>query len=201
MTSDHGESFGHNYWFNHRDGLWDEITNVPLIFAGPNVPPKKRVGALTGLIDVAPTILDVLQMEPMEEINGSSAKGCWDTPVYRPAIFSVTDPHRSNAQIAKRTLSHKLITQLKDGKSVMDGAQRYFVIPDPQELDPNAEIKEKNFNEIGAEYSGLLEPVIKRWQGPVPSKSEKKSPPTPEELERLKALGYVDEPVKAPTPE
>ncbi len=199
VTSDHGESFGHNYWFNHRDGLWDEVIKVPLIFKGPNVEARKRVGALTGLIDVTPTILDFLEMEPLENINGSSARDCITTPVYRPAIFSMTDPNRPIPQFAKRTLSHKLIAKRKDGKTVMDGAMRYLIPKDPNEMNPNAELSE-HFVDIDKEYAGLIGPVIKQWQGPVPEKSAQKPPPTTEEHERLKALGYVDGPAKAPTP-
>jgi len=200
VTSDHGESFGHDYWFNHRDGLWDDITHVPLIMNGPNVPPHKRVGALTGLVDVMPTILDVLNLEPLDGVNGTSTRGVWTSPVLRPAIFSVTDPKRPSPQIAKRTLSQKLIAKRVDGKAIMDGAMRYAMSPDPQEADPTATLSEE-FSEIGAEYNALLLPIIKKWQGDVPKKATVKPPPTPEEHERLKALGYVDGPAKAPTPE
>ena len=34
VTSDHGESFSHDYYFNHRAGLWDEVTHVPLLIGG-----------------------------------------------------------------------------------------------------------------------------------------------------------------------
>ena len=172
-----------------------------MVMAGPKVPPRKRVGALTGLIDVTPTILAVLDLEPLQNVNGSTVHEVWTKPVYRPDIFSVTDINRPKPQIAKRTLSHKLIAQWKGGKALKEGAQRYFEMPDPQELDPNAELPEKLFDNIGDEYQALLKPVIEKWQGPKPPKSEKKPPPSPEEFERLKALGYVDGPATAPTPE
>ena len=194
VTSDHGESFGHNYWFNHRDGLWDEITNVPLIIAGPNVPGKKRVGALTGLIDITPTILDVLEMDPLEQVNGSTTTGVWTTPVYRPAIFSITDPNRPTPQIAKRTLQHKLIA-VRGAPKAKDSL-RYDFKTDPTEQDPTATLTEY-FSDIESEYQQLVQPIITKWQGEAPTP---KSPPTAGEHERLKALGYVDEPAKVPTP-
>ncbi len=194
VTSDHGESFGHNYWFNHRDGLWDEITNVPLIIAGPNVPTKKRVGALTGLIDITPTILDVLDMEPLEQVNGTTTTGVWTTPVYRPAIFSITDPERPKPQIAKRTLQHKLIAVR--GAATGSDTLRYDFKADPKEQDSSATLNE-HFSDIETEYKTLVQPIIKKWQGAAPTP---KKAPTAEEHERLKALGYVDEPAKAPTP-
>ncbi len=199
VTSDHGESFGHDYWFNHRDGLWDEITHVPLIMSGPKVESRKQVGALTGLIDVTPTILDFLNLAPLEEIHGSSARDCILNPVYRPAIFSMTDPNRPSPQIVKRTLQHKLIAKRKDGKTIMDDALRYAMLADPNELNPNAELDE-TFTNIDAEYASIIQPVRNKWQGPVPEKSAQRPPPSADEFERLKALGYVDGPAKAPTP-
>ena len=81
----------------------------------------------------------------------------------------------------------------------MDGAMRYLVPKDPNELSPNAKLNE-HFADIDTEYNGLIEPVIKKWQGPVPEKSHRAPPPTVEEIERLKALGYVDDPAKVPGP-
>ena len=38
VTADHGESFGHDYWFNHRGVLWDDVMRVPLVIRGLSRP-------------------------------------------------------------------------------------------------------------------------------------------------------------------
>jgi len=199
ITSDHGESFGHDYWFNHRDALWDEVTNIPLIISGAQVPPNKRVGALAGLVDVTPTILDILGLDPLEEVHGTTLQSLWTTAVYMPPIFSMTDPNRPNPQMSMRTLSHKLIVQTKDGKIQNKGSLQYALRTDPQELDPTAELP-KDYPDFAERYQALIDPVIKRWQGPKPAPKTADQAVTPEEHERLKALGYVDGPAAVPTP-
>jgi arylsulfatase A-like enzyme len=198
ITADHGESFGHDYWFNHRDALWDEVINVPLIMNGPNVPGKKLVGALTGLVDVTPTILDVLGMDPLENVHGATLRPVWTKPVYMPPIFSMTDPNRPSPQMSMRTLGHKLIVKVKDGKVQKDGALRYFMPPDPGENDPTVTLPE-DYPDLEQTYRERLAPVIKQWQGPVPEPRTPEHTVTREEQERLKALGYVDGPAVVPT--
>jgi arylsulfatase len=200
ITADHGESFGHDYWFNHRDALWDEVINVPLIMSGSNVPSKKSVGALTGLVDVTPTILDVLGMEPLKNVHGTTLRPIWTAPVYMPPIFSMTDPNRPSPQMSMRTLGHKLIVKMKDGTVQKDGALRYFMPPDPGETDPMATLPE-NYPDLAQTYQERLAPVIKQWQGPEPQPRTPEHAVTPEEQERLKALGYVDGPAAVPAPQ
>jgi len=200
ITADHGESFGHDYWFNHRDALWDEVINVPLIMSGPNVPPKKRVGALTGLVDVTPTILDVLGMEPLETVNGTTLRPMWTAPVYMPPIFSMTDPNRPSPQMSMRTLGHKIIVKMNNGAAQKDGSLRYFIPPDPGEKDPTASLPD-DYPDLEKTYKERLTPVLEKWQGPVPKPRTPEHAVTPEEHERLKALGYVDGPATVPAPQ
>ena len=57
VTSDHGESFEHGYYFNHRAGLWDGIIHVPLIIQVPEFQQKILFKEQVGLIDLTPTVL------------------------------------------------------------------------------------------------------------------------------------------------
>jgi arylsulfatase A-like enzyme len=64
VLSDHGEAFGvHSFagqeMFFHGQTLYDELLRVPLIVKVPGVSPRKHDGVVE-LIDVAPTIADVL---------------------------------------------------------------------------------------------------------------------------------------------
>src|SRR6185503_10330198 len=59
VTADHGESFGeHGHWA-HGTCLHDEVMHVPLIFAGPGIRSGLRVRPRAGLVDVAPTLLEL----------------------------------------------------------------------------------------------------------------------------------------------
>lgn len=64
VTADHGESMTeHGILFDHGDDLYDPAMRVPLVVAGPGVTPGTRVTAQTSLVDVAPTVLDLLHID------------------------------------------------------------------------------------------------------------------------------------------
>lgn len=185
ITADHGESFGHNYWFNHRDGLWDEVIRVPLIWKGPGVKAGAPTPGQVGLIDVVPTLLNLLELPEIPQLNGTILNG--DEP--RSVNYAITDPTRPNAQWAARSSTHKLIAPIADNRLKSQGRLQYDLRTDPKEIDPSAPLPEL-FEKSEANYLAEIEPVISRAQGPAPEIRT----PDHAEHERLKALGYVDGP-------
>jgi len=56
-TSDHGDNLGaRGLW--GKSTMYEEIVSVPLILAGPGVPPGKRVGVPVSHVDAYPTIVE-----------------------------------------------------------------------------------------------------------------------------------------------
>jgi arylsulfatase A-like enzyme len=194
VTSDHGESFGHGYWFNHRDGLWDEISRVPLVIRGPGVPRAQRRAGVVGLVDVSPTVLDVVGLAPLERVNGQSLRlaESGGTESDR-VVFSITDPWRTGPKFSARTATHKLIARAEDGLPLAAGQQGFDLIADPGETTSVVSLPER-FESVGGVYQAELQAVMARWQGP---ESEPRQPDVGE-VERLKALGYVDGPAGVP---
>jgi arylsulfatase A-like enzyme len=70
FTGDHGEEFGEHGGEYHGD-LYREDLHVPLLVAGPGIG-ARRLEAPVGLIDVAPTILELLGIEIPEAFDGDS---------------------------------------------------------------------------------------------------------------------------------
>ncbi len=62
FTSDHGEGMGERgyYYLHHVPYVFEEVVRVPLIIAGPGVAPGRRCRARVELVDVVPTVLDLL---------------------------------------------------------------------------------------------------------------------------------------------
>lgn len=59
VTSDHGEAFGeHNMW-RHGVEVWEVLVRVPLVVHVPGVSPR-RIAARRSLIDLVPTLLELL---------------------------------------------------------------------------------------------------------------------------------------------
>jgi len=69
IVSDHGEPFGeHGTVRKYGVPVYEELSRIVFIIKKPGlVPPGKRTKALVGNIDLAPTILDILQIAPLRE--------------------------------------------------------------------------------------------------------------------------------------
>ena len=61
LFSDHGEEFGEHGSFEHGHALYEELLHVPLVIQAPGLEPT-RVTEPVGLIDLMPTVLELLGM-------------------------------------------------------------------------------------------------------------------------------------------
>ena len=72
LLSDHGEGFTPETSRLHHGGrLHQDLVRIPLMMAGPGIGPQ-RVNAPVSLVDLLPTILDLLNVPPPEGIDGVS---------------------------------------------------------------------------------------------------------------------------------
>ena len=69
VLADHGEALGEHGERTHGFFVYQSTLRVPLIAAGPGVP-TRRVPGLARTADVTPTILRLLGMDPMPQIDG-----------------------------------------------------------------------------------------------------------------------------------
>jgi arylsulfatase A-like enzyme len=74
VTSDHGESFGEHGHIWHGRDVRDEMVHIPLLIKLPGGGiPARRIGALTQVIDVLPTICDLYGVPyPADGVQGRS---------------------------------------------------------------------------------------------------------------------------------
>jgi len=72
VLSDHGEEFWDHGGIEHGHTLYDELVRVPLVLRGPALPQGARVSGLVRLIDVAPTLLDLLGLPALQGVQGTS---------------------------------------------------------------------------------------------------------------------------------
>jgi arylsulfatase A-like enzyme len=76
FTSDHGDELGdHNRYFYHGSSIYDGVVRVPLVIKGPDLLQAVRIPGVVRLIDVAPTILDLLGLPPDASQEGTSLAG------------------------------------------------------------------------------------------------------------------------------
>ena len=194
VTADHGESFSHGYWFNHRDALWDEVLRVPLLLRGPGVPAGARVDAQVGLVDVTPTLLDLAGLPRDRRMTGRSlAPLLRGEGEGRAVVRSLTDWLRPHSQRSERTPERK--ATVRDAQ-----AHVYDLRTDPGELHPRAEPSLRDAVLAGhraeiAAFDGLRVPVP-RPPPPLGPGGHPRSPPPgsgdPIPREQLEALGYAE---------
>ena len=74
ITSDHGEHFGeHGYYFQHGSSLYQPSLNSTLIMSCPKKLPKnKKVKGKVQVIDIMPTVLDILGIPLVDDVEGHS---------------------------------------------------------------------------------------------------------------------------------
>lgn len=70
VAADHGESLGDHGERDHGIFIYESVVRVPLIIRAPNVP-ARRVADIVRLVDIMPTVLDLLRV-PAPLLDGSS---------------------------------------------------------------------------------------------------------------------------------
>jgi len=73
VAGDHGEAFGEHGREGHARDVHGEVTTTPLIISFPfRLDPAIVVDAPTENVDIWPTMLDLLRLPPLEEVDGRS---------------------------------------------------------------------------------------------------------------------------------
>jgi arylsulfatase A-like enzyme len=76
VTADHGESFEHGYYFDHGDRLYEGLIRVPFILKLPGRKWKgKKINTQVETVDIAPTVLEILSLNPLQGVEGKSLVG------------------------------------------------------------------------------------------------------------------------------
>ncbi len=113
LSSDHGENLGSHHWFN-KDLLLEESYRVPMIFRYPaGFEARVNRGQIASMIDVMPTLLDLVGVEGPETIDGQSLlpvlRGETETLPRNHAIIETEFYH-----IGIRTPTHLYGTEIRD---------------------------------------------------------------------------------------
>ncbi len=73
FTADHGEEFWDHDSVGHGHSVFEELIRVPLIVRWPGLTdPGARIDEAVGLVDVVPTALEALGVEPPDGLSGRS---------------------------------------------------------------------------------------------------------------------------------
>jgi len=112
LISDHGEEFGEHGAFGHKQ-VFDEVTHVPLVLNGPMLSIRQeRVLDLVSLVDVMPTILDLVDIPIPDQVVGRSLRAAFEEgralearPAYAELIGPDPGPILSMVREPRRKLT------------------------------------------------------------------------------------------------
>ncbi len=180
VTADHGESFGHDYWFNHRGVLWDDVMRVPLVIRGLEHPPGTVVDGPVGLVDVARTVLSAAGLPADRRMAGRDLNRV--DPSDRPVPqLAITDPWVGSAWFAARAYPSKIMERPEPA-----GVVAFDLAADAAETEPLSTVDHAALGGGRAVWNeAVASGADDQVEAPVRSVSE-------DELGQLEALGYVD---------
>jgi len=179
LTSDHGEALGEHGILQHASNLYDELVHVPLVVKPPRSNPhlladlRARSGEMVGIIDVTPTILDILRVPALPGQRGQSILE------HQPGLYLAEGhpPYADHLQISVRDDRYKLIYHPEEDRYFM-----YDLLEDPHEE-----------HDLWAEHPGMRS----EWAALLREKATQLASSQPIEtidpaLRRdLEALGYL----------
>jgi arylsulfatase A-like enzyme len=205
FTADHGESMlEHEAWFAHGYQVYDEIVRVPLMLRGPGVSPGRQRGLGSGL-DVAPTILGFAGGERPADSRGIDLRVS-AIPAARSVYSEATDPFAMAIRAEEtdgigywRTVvqgDDKWTVGMVRGRRELHERRHYDLRRDPAELEPVDEpLDSAAARELLALITQDPDPggLPDKMQQGIKINAPKVDPrATEEQLERLRALGYVE---------
>jgi arylsulfatase A-like enzyme len=183
VTADHGEALLEHGWIGHNAQLYEESTRVPLIIRLPEGrgPRGLRLAGLADLVDLAPTIADLfgLRGDPkLRELRGRSLLPALAGGPGKPVVLMRSSGDRPRHAV--RDARFKLIHDSASGRDEL-----YDLDADPKERTDLAAGQPLR----AAYYRQSLHAWLLGLERAEPSDQE--TTLTPEQLENLRALGYV----------
>jgi arylsulfatase A-like enzyme len=189
VTADHGEEFREHGPMAHGFTLYNQAIRVPLVVVGTPFPPGVTVDSNVSLLDVAPTVLGLV-FEPAEpRFEGQSLL---------PVLYGLAPPRDVLAEL----LASQAVDFRHHAAALVRGDVKLLVSPgsrpefrqdtlfdlatDPLEAHPNPPATASDELLMRLDLEWTLEQLAQR------AGEERHRELTPEQRDRLRALGYVD---------
>jgi len=169
VVGDHGEEFWDHGGFEHGHTHHREVLQVPLIVRRPGGVPQRRAERVTQL-DVVPTVLEWIGVALPAELSGTPLGG----------------GHGARYAVAAGSLwSGELLSARGDAGTLIrhreSGRTQYFASDDPLELDDLWDDRPREAEALSRLVDAL----------PSPEQPAAVWRPDAEEIEQLRALGYL----------
>jgi len=181
VVGDHGEGLGEHVEKEHGMTLYHEALHVPLIFRHVGrLSAARRVAESVSLVDLSPTILDLLRLEDPRQISGKSLKPLLVGGEAAPsACYGATDePFLNNGWSPLRSLT--------------DGQWKYIRTTKPELYDLAADPDErKNLFEAAPDTARMMESRMDEFESRLVRREAIAVQLSARERRVLEDLGYL----------
>lgn len=185
MAADHGEGLGQHNEGTHGFFVYETTVRVPLIIRAPFRFPTKKVTNVVELIDLAPTILEALDIPAPSSYQGQSLLGL---------MFG--DRQRNKDTAYTETYYPRLHFGWSELKALYYDNHRKYILAPKDEL-YNLETDKEEKDNLALKKSYQARKVKERLQKFIREKSQNAKQPgeaknlDKDDLQKLAALGYL----------
>jgi arylsulfatase A-like enzyme len=201
VTADHGEElFEHGHVLHGAP--YDETTRVPFVLRGAGVPAGLRLPHLMGLVDLAPTILGLLELPPLPGAQGLDYSECLrGAGPPRDAIFTdgMIEAEEGWGSSVVADINGNRWSYIARVRAEGERGARRFSIAGAEELyhlglDPE---QRRDLHAAAPKVANRLRTQLLGWYRDNENRARglalarQQSPLAPPETEHLEALGYL----------
>ena len=186
VVGDHGEALGDHREQEHGFFVYDATIRIPLIVAGPGIP-SRAIRQQVRIVDVMPTILDLLDIDAPSAVQGRSL-----VPLAQGQQLDLVG--LSETWYPRQHFGWSELTAIHDGRYKLIAAPRrelYDTEVDPGEVNDLASANPSRAASLEHALHDLLQKSSSR-------RSPAARPVDRDAEERLRALGYVGQTVPDP---
>jgi arylsulfatase A-like enzyme len=189
FVGDHGESLYEHDYLGHGRRLYHNTLRIPLLVRAPGVAPGACAAPVRGM-DVGPTLLGLAGVPVAEGMRGLDLVKTAPpmdrvrvVETYRGAVPNL--PRGLRAWMEQRGPLKQAVIQ-EGWKLIVDGkrSELYHLVDDPGEL--------KNLHLREARRVAEMQTILSAWDGSIQRVEESGDLLTPQDLEALESLGYLD---------
>ncbi|MFQ5789204.1 MAG: sulfatase-like hydrolase/transferase [Acidobacteriota bacterium] len=184
LTADHGESLGEHGEKTHGFFLYESTLRVPLIIRYPGGPRGVRLEEPVRIIDVAPTVVELLGLSPLEGVDGRSLLPLLEVPGSPPG------ESEEDLVAYAETYVPRLHYGWSELRSLRQGKHKFILAPRSElyNLDVDPDESRNLVADEPARARQMREELESRLVGSVVPRPEHLDVPTEA---TLRSLGYV----------
>ncbi|HZI94843.1 MAG TPA: sulfatase-like hydrolase/transferase [Patescibacteria group bacterium] len=188
LVADHGEGLGDHGEDSHGIFPYVEEARVPLVVSmPPHVPSGVRVKGVVRTVDIMPTVLELMRIDPHEAAAPAQGESLWP-------LISAGDRRMPGRTAYTEAMAPLLLYGWSPTFAIQDDKYKFIEAPRPELYDLAADPKERDnlaatHPDLVADYRARLE-TLRKTIAREGAGAEMLSPDA-ETMARLRSLGYA----------